>query len=69
VDLRLQLPQETSNRLRAASKDTGFREKDLVQRALLFYLDAIQRERELRRELRAWDRLSDEALIAFEESL
>lgn len=48
--------------IRDASKVLGVEEKDILERASLFYLDAIKGELEFKKELDFWDYLSDEAL-------
>ena len=46
-----------------ASRIMGLNEQELAQRALRFYLASIQQEVELESESRAWERISDEALL------
>ena len=58
-----------SAQLRMASKRLGFKEPEIVKRAVLFYLATLERDRDIRDELSEWDSLSDEALLRFEDSL
>lgn len=44
------------------SRRMGIKEKELVDRALLLYLDSIKKILDLENEFTAWDKLSDEAL-------
>jgi len=44
------------------SRKMGIKEKELVDRALLLYLDSIKKILDMENEFRAWDKLSDEAL-------
>ena len=44
------------------SRKMGIKEKELVDRALLLYLDSIKKILDMENEFRAWDKLSDGAL-------
>lgn len=55
--------------LSKALKNLGFNEEEFVERAVLFYVDTIQKQLELKEELGQWDELSDEALLNFETQL
>lgn len=67
--MQIELPKETSSKLLKASKALGIGNKELIDRAIIVYLDNITRYVELKEEMGEWDKLSDEALISFEESL
>jgi len=67
--MQIELLKETSSKLAKASKVLGIKDKDLVDRAIIVYLDNMEKMLELKQEMKAWDALSDEALISFEESL
>ena len=56
------LTKKTRTSIRDTSKVLGVEEKDILERASLFYLDVIKGELEFKRELDFWDYLSDEAL-------
>lgn len=56
------LTKKTRTNIKNASKVLGVREKDILERASLFYLDAIKGELEFKKELDFWNYLSDEAL-------
>lgn len=64
--MQVQISKEFDERIKQASKALGFEDKKIVERALLFYLDAVKGQLELRREFKEWDALSDEALIGCE---
>jgi len=68
-DMEVQVTKELDDRLVLASESFGFDKKEVVERAVLFYLDAVDKELKLKAEFGAWDELSDEALIKFEEEL
>lgn len=67
--MQIEISKDTSRKVDVASKSLGIRKKDLIDRALLIYLDMVQKEIELRKEFEAWEKLSDEDLINFEKSL
>ena len=69
MNMQIQVSDQTFKRLRHASLEIGAREEFLVQRAISYYLDAIQNQIELAEEFDAWERLSDEALMNFEAAL
>jgi len=47
----------------------GFQQREVIERALLYYFDSLKDEFLLKSEFAAWDKLSDEAMIKFEEEL
>ena len=67
--MQIQIPKEMSERLVKVSDILGFKKEEIVDRAILFYLDTIQKQLDLKQELKEWDILSDEALKNFEKSL
>ena len=67
--MQIELAKETSNKLLKASKILGIKNKEIVDRAIVVYLDSLEKMLELKQEMKNWDTLSDEALISFEESL
>jgi hypothetical protein len=56
------LTKQTRINIKNASKVLGVEEADILERASVFYLDAIEKDIELKREFDFWDYLSDEAL-------
>ncbi len=67
--MQVNFHNQTMARLKQVSQVIGIREENLIQRAVLYYLDAIQKQAELIDEMNAWDSLSDESLMNFEEML
>ena len=65
--MQVQISKEFDKKIKQASEALGFEDKKIVERALLFYLDAVKEHLELKQEFREWDALSDEALIVFEK--
>lgn len=60
--MQIQLEKKLNKRVRDASKSFGVDERQFVKRALLLYLDSLQKSFDLKREFDAWEALSDEAL-------
>jgi hypothetical protein len=67
--MEIRMTKELDDRLMFASESFGFDKREVVERAVLFYLDAMDKQLKLKTEFEAWDNLSDEALIKFEEQL
>ena len=67
--MQIEIPKGLSRKLEQMSKRLGVKKEDLVDRALLLYLDNISKYAELKKEMKDWDFLSDEALASFEKSL
>ncbi|MBU4493268.1 MAG: hypothetical protein KKA61_02765 [Nanoarchaeota archaeon] len=67
--MQMQIPVDIDKRLKEVSNVFGFSERDIIERAILFYLDTIQKQLDLKHEFQAWDILSDEALENFEKAL
>ena len=65
----IELKNYTSKKINEASKILGIKEDQLIDRAILVYLDTINKYLNLKKEMREWESLSDEALINFEKSL
>lgn len=63
------IPKDTLRRIGSASELLGVGKQELVDKALLLYLDNLSKFLDLKRELKEWDALSDEALKNFESSL
>ena len=53
--MQIELPKETANKLSMASKALGINDKELAGRAILLYLDNIEKYTELKREMKKWD--------------
>ena len=69
MKMQIHLQEPTLIQLKKVSQTTGIQEESLIQRAILYYLDTIQRDVDMYDEMHAWDALSDEALVNFEEAL
>ena len=67
--MQVNFHEQTMMQLIKISRELGVHEENLIQRAVLFYLDAIQKQVDLKQEMNDWDMLSDEALTNFEEML
>lgn len=67
--MQIQVPKETKEKLEIASNILGFEKQEIIERALLLYLDIIQKQLDLKQEFKEWDLLSDDALMNFEKTL
>jgi hypothetical protein len=67
--MELILPESMELKISKASSILGFRKQEIIQRALVFYLDSINSQLELKNEFDNWDKLSDEAFSSFDNAL
>ena len=67
--MQIELEKDTSKKVDEASKLLGIGKNEIIDRAVLVYLDNLAKYLDLKHEMKAWDSLSDEALINFEKSL
>ncbi|MBI2576538.1 hypothetical protein HYV84_04955 [Candidatus Woesearchaeota archaeon] len=67
--MQIEIQKDTSEKISHASAVLGVGKKELVDRALLLYLDSIEKMVALKKEMGDWEALSDEALADFERSL
>ena len=67
--MQIQIPKDMGEKLSKVSEILGFKKEEIVDRALLLYIDTIQKQLDLKQEFKDWDRLSDEALNNFERGL
>ena len=67
--MKVELEKGTGERVKKVSIELGVSDEDVVDRAILLYLDNISKYLDLKREMSEWDALSDEALLNFEKSL
>ncbi len=64
--MQIEIPKDTSKKIERASKILGIKKQQLIDKAVLLYLDNINRYLDLKQEMKEWDYLSDEALMNFE---
>ncbi len=69
IKMQIQVSRDINRKVREASKILGLGEGEIVDRAILLYLDNIGKHMELKKEFKEWDQLSDEALRSFERGL
>ncbi|MBI2107817.1 hypothetical protein HYT54_01710 [Candidatus Woesearchaeota archaeon] len=67
--MQIEIQKDTSRKIEETAKLLGLKREDLVDRAVMVYIDGISKYLELKKELNEWDVLSDEALVNFEKSL
>lgn len=67
--MQIEIQKETSEKLEKTARLLGLKKNELADKALLLYLDSISKHAALKREMKEWDFLSDEALANFEKAL
>jgi len=67
--MEIELPKDVNKKLLEVANLMDLGEEEIVNRALLIYLDNIQKYLVLKKETKAWDEMSDEALDNFERDL
>ncbi len=68
-DMDIELSADTGQKVEKVAQLFGINQQQVVDRALLLYLDNISKYLDLKQEITEWDMLSDEALMNFEQSL
>lgn len=64
----IHVEEKINQDLKKASKLMGVKKKELIDRALLYYLGSVRDLLHFRKELDAWDELSDEAMQKISKS-
>ena len=67
--MNIHFSKNVSMQIQEIADKTGTKEEEIVNNAVLLYLDNISKYITLKKELSALDRLSDDALLNFEASL
>ena len=67
--MQVNFHNQTMARLKQVSQVIGIREENLIQKAVLYYLDTIRKQPELIDDIAVLNSLSDESLVNFEEML
>lgn len=67
--MQLEVSKDIAKRIDSVSKEFGINKRQIIDRAILLYLETIKEYLNLRKEIKEWDNLSDEALINFEKAL
>ena len=60
--MQIKIERKLNKKVRDVSRALGVDEKQVITRALLLYLESVKKTMDLKKELEAWDELSDEAL-------
>lgn len=61
--MQIHLKEKIEKDIKRVSRELGVNENQIVDRALLLYLESIKETIDLKKELLAWDMLSDEVLM------
>ncbi len=67
--MQIEIQKKTSEKLEKTAKLLGLKKNELADKALLLYLDNISKHVALKKEMKKWDFLSDEAFVNFEKAL
>jgi len=67
--MEIELTKDVNRKLSEVSELLDMDKEEIVNRAVLIYLDNTQKYVELKKELMRWDELSDEALNNFERDI
>ena len=65
----LTLTKKNERGVAEAARLMGIDKRELVERAVLLYLESIRATLDLEKELRGWDALSDEAFLRMGKTL
>lgn len=67
--MQIELQEDTTKKVDKASALLGIKNQEFIDRAILVYLDNIEKHLALKKEMNEWEVLSDEALENFEKLL
>jgi len=67
--MEVKLTKDATEEIERVSILLGMQTQEIIRRAILVYLDEIQKFAELKKEFEAWDTASDEALEGFERKI
>ena len=65
--MTIKLASRINRRVKVASRILGVEETEMMDRAMLFYLDNVENSLAMRNEFNAWESLSDEAWVKIKE--
>ena len=63
------ISRKIEKELKITSRQLGLSKEDFLTRAVLYYLQALEVEIELKKELENWEKASSQDLIKFEKKL
>jgi len=69
ITTTMKISEDISEKINKAAELIGVKKQELIDRAILLYLDNISKYLDIKKEIKDWDALSDEALINFEKAL
>lgn len=61
--MHVTIEKKLDKKVSEASRTLGVDKSHIVERALIFYLDSVKKSSDLRNELYAWEKLSDESFV------
>ncbi len=69
MGITIEVDKQAQKRVNEVADLMGLKAKDIITRAILLYLDNIEKYVTLKKEFKSWDNLSDKALLDFEKQL
>lgn len=69
MNMSITIKKNTQKDLKKIAERMGIKEKELVDRALLLYLENAKKLLDLEKEFLAWDALSDEAFCQLSQKV
>ncbi len=67
--MQVNIHKDIRTKVEYVSSIMGIDKQELVDRAILTYIDSVSKLLDLKNEFKVWDELSDEALLNFEKTL
>jgi len=63
------IPKKLIKEVNKMAQDFGISNEDFLVSAILYYLKNLKEKAELKRELEAWEKVSDQDLLKFEKNI
>ena len=63
------IPKKLSKEIEKVARDLGISSEDVLTSAILYYLKNLKERMDLKKELEAWEKVSDYDLLKFEKNI
>ncbi len=63
------IPKNLERKFENIAERTGLSQEDLFINAILYYFESLRNKMDFKKELKAWEAISDNDLIRFEKNL
>ncbi len=67
--MEVEIQKSTTEQVEKLSKLLGLEKQEVIGKAVDFYFENLEKHSKLKKEIKDWDKLSDEALDEFEKAL